>query len=299
MNLRRTHESPLVFDIILVCVAIFGFVIAQKSFLAAGWWNIVGICAIIGECILLYGSCIEPRCIVVKKYREALIPHPAEWVRILFFSDFHAGGYKSAAWYARVVEKAKTLDADIIIMGGDYVVDISTPIKDLGAFATLKGKIGKYYVMGNHDLVDHPAEIRDALETWGYIWIEKKILRLEKQGRSFDLAGISDPWFDDARIPKRQDADMPHITISHEPDVLMDYVGGETDLMLCGHTHGGQIRFPIIGPMVIPTRIGRGLDRGRKVFHKITCIISPGLGESDIRACLLNPPSIVCVDIGV
>ncbi len=300
MDLRKSHETPQAFDAFLVGVALFGAFVAWRSFAAGGAWDALGLAALVGECLLAWGCFIEPRRITIKRYREALVTEPKAWVRLVFLSDLHAGDFKPASWYAKVVEKAKTLDADILISGGDLVVDANGPIVDLESFKTLRGKIGTYYVMGNHDLVDRPQGIREALETWGFTCIEDKVLRLEKDGRVFDLAGVSDPWFGDPVIPRRRATDIPHVTISHEPDLLMDLQKGDTDLMLSGHTHGGQVRLPLIGSLYpIPCKLGRRVDRGRKTVNGVTCIISQGLGESDGRIRLFAPPQIICVEIGI
>ena len=300
MNIRESHESPLGFDLFLIGVAIFGAVVAWLCARAGGAWLALGAAALLGEMLLVYGSFIEPRRVVVLRYRERMVSKPKTWVRIVFLSDVHAGGFKPASWFTKVAHVTQSLKPDIAILGGDYVVDHSGPIHDLDVFASLTASIGKYYVMGNHDLVDMPQDIRAAVEAWGYECIEHRMLQLSKDDRRFDLLGMADPWFGNPSFIARTSRDIPHILISHEPDMLMDLVKGDTDVMISGHTHGGQVRLPLIGALYpIPARLGRLVDQGRKVVNGIPCIISNGLGESDGRLRLCAPPSILCIDVGI
>lgn len=300
MNLRESQETPFAFDAFLISVALFGAMVAWLSFTAGQWWNLLGVAAVFGEFLLIWGCFIEPKLILIVRYREALVENPKTWIRLVFLSDLHAGGFKPAAWYARVTQKVQSLSPDIVVMGGDLVVDVSAPIVDLASLQQIRASIGKFYVMGNHDLVDDPQYIRNSLETWGYVCLEDKTLRLEKDGHACDLAGVSDPWFGNPASIQRSSKNVPHITISHEPDMLLDLAKGDTDLMISGHTHGGQVRFPLFGALwPIPAKLGRRVDKGRKVVNGIPCIISNGLGETDGRLRLFTPPHIVCIELGI
>lgn len=300
MNLQESQETPFAFDAFLVCVTIFGGIVAWLSFSAGLWWNLLGIAAMLGECLLIWGCFIEPKLIVITRYRESLVENPKTWVRLVFLSDLHAGGFKQAAWYAHMSQKVQSLSPDIVVMGGDLVVDLGAPITDLASIQTIRASLGKLYVMGNHDLVDDPQFIRTSLEKWGYVCVEDKTVRLEKDGCAFDLAGVSDPWFGNPAIIQRSSKQVPHVTISHEPDMLLDLAKGDTDLMISGHTHGGQVRFPLLGALwPIPAKLGRRVDQGRKVVNGIPCIISNGLGETDGRLRLFAPPQIVCIELGI
>ena len=90
------------------------------------------------------------------------------------------------------------------------------------------------------------------------------------------------------------------MTISHEPDAALDLKEGDTDLLLSGHTHGGQIRLPFIGSIVkIPSILGRKADEGKKVVNGVPVIVSEGVAETDIRSRLFCPPEIMVVDVGI
>jgi hypothetical protein len=82
--------------------------------------------------------------------------------------------------------------------------------------------------------------------------------------------------------------------------LLLDLKEKETDLVLAGHTHSGQVRLPFVGPLVpVPAILGRAVDRGRKVVNGVPAIISNGLGESDGRLRLFSPPQIVLIEVGI
>lgn len=300
MDLRKPHHHPFAFDAFLIFLGACGAVIAWLSYTSGEWWLLLSFAAFLGEALLIYGVWIEPRNLTVKRYREALVDAPKVWIRFVFLSDLHAGGFHPAPWYARIAQIAAGLKPDVVVLGGDYVADRYEPINDLQPFASLIAPLGKYFVMGNHDAIDWPQKIRETLTSYGYADLTHRTVTLSRQGRTCELYGIDDTWYGDPQWTVRTSATLPHITISHEPDVLLDLRAGQTDLVLSGHTHGGQVRLPLLGALwPVPTKLGRALDRGRKVVNDIPCIISNGLGETDGRIRLCSPPQIVVIEIGM
>jgi hypothetical protein len=124
---------------------------------------------------------------------------------------------------------------------------------------------------------------------------------IKKDARTLELTALDDCWHGRPIVPPfRTSKDVPHVTISHEPDVALDFRPGDTDLMICGHTHGGQIRLPVIGTIAgLPTYLGRKADNGRKIINGIPIVISGGCGETDLRPRLFCPPEITVVEVGI
>jgi uncharacterized protein len=286
MNLRTTHDRRRFFDAVLVVCACICVLL----------WPI----GIIGLVVLSYAIFIEPRRLTVQKYREALVREPKIWIRIAFLSDFHAGGFQRKNWYAKIAREVHAQHPDLIVLGGDYVVDRVEAMEELAPLAELTAPLGKVFVLGNHDFLDRPQEIRAALTSYGYTDVTNHLKVIERAGRALDVQGVDDHWYGNPKKFRRASKDRPHLTISHEPDILLDLKEGDTDLILSGHTHGGQIRLPWIGAIwPIPAKLGRLVDHGRKRMHGITCVISNGLGETDGRIRLLAPPQIVIVEVGI
>lgn len=300
MNLRESHEHPFAFDAFLAAVAVVGFLVAWRSFAAGGMWSALGVLALVGEALLAYGVFVEPRRIAVVRYREPLVPSPSVWMRIVFLSDLHAGSFRRATWFERIAHEAQALQPDVVILGGDYVADHADPVTELRPLADLRAPLGRFFVLGNHDFLDRPQDIRAAVSSFGFEDLTNRSVTVERSGRRVELHGVDDHWHGRPEPFVRPSPKFPHVTVAHEPDVLLDLSEGATDLVLSGHTHGGQVRLPAVGPLwPIPSALGRAVDRGRKVMHGIPCIISNGLGETDGRMRLFSPPEIVVVEIGI
>ena len=299
-NLRHTHDRSFWFDLLSGALAVIGALVMWLTFRMGGAWDVLGAFALLGECLLVYGTWIEPQRLHVTTIRRKLVADPTTWIRIVFLSDLHAGAFHPVSWYERIAQEASALCPDLVLLGGDYVIDRAEPIGDLKALSTIQARLGKYYVLGNHDLVDRPGEIRRALTSFGYADLTNRQVSVSSNGRTCELQGVDDIWFGKVKRFKRSSATLPHITLSHEPDLLMDLTEGDTDLVLIGHSHGGQVRLPGLGAVwPIPAKLGRAVDQGEKTIHGIACIISNGLGESDSRLRLFCPPEILVVEVGI
>ncbi len=300
MNLRKSHDRSRGFDVFLVIVALVGFVSIWFGSSLGGFWNLLALAALLGELLLAYGIWIEPNRLVVTRYREPLASDPKIWLRVAFLSDLHAGAFRGRDWYERIAREVASLAPDLVIFGGDYVQDRAEPVADLKPFASLAPRLGKFFVLGNHDYMDRPQDVRAAVASLGYEDLTNRTAVIRADGRTFELHGVDDLWYGNPKRFARSSHLVPHLLISHEPDTLMDLKEGDTDLTLVGHTHGGQVRLPFLGSLwPIPTKLGRAVDHGRRIVNGIRCLVSNGLGETDGRMRLLDRPEILLVEIGV
>jgi predicted MPP superfamily phosphohydrolase len=290
-----------VFDFAIVSLAAIFILVAYFAYRAGGAWMIVGILSVVGLLALAHSVFLGPRRLTVTKYRERLVHHPGAWVRIVFISDFHTGGFRNADWYERMAHEAQSLDPDILFLGGDFCVDSPRYLDHLRSLERVTARLGRYFVLGNHDFFEDPVAIRRAVESWGFSDLTNSSITLSKEGHFFQLTALDDCLFGAPIVPPfRASAELPHITIAHEPDGVMDMSKDDTDLYLAGHTHGGQVRLPIIGALLpIPSKLGRRVDCGRKMINQIRLIVSRGTGEVDFRARLFCSPEIMVVEVGI
>ena len=141
----------------------------------------------------------------------------------------------------------------------------------------LRGRLGQYAILGNHDHRTRPGRARRALRRAGFADLEGRWTRLETDGSTLAIGGTSEPWgpaIDYAAIPP---ADF-RLLLSHSPDQFPRAAAKGVDLVLAGHNHGGQVRLPVLGPILMPSRYSRHFDRGffragRSLLH-----VSQGLG---------------------
>jgi predicted MPP superfamily phosphohydrolase len=257
---------------------------------------------------------------------------PRQWpadfpLRIAVIADIHAcDPWMSLDRIETIVERTNALNADVIVMLGDYVaghrhVTRFIPAREWATvLAGLKAPLGVHAILGNHDYWDDKAVqragqgttvARRALEAVGIPVYENDVQRLTKDGRSFWLAGLGDQLaylparrfrqvghvgVDDlgATLAKVTD-DAPVILLAHEPDVARR-VPSRVALQLSGHTHGGQVRLLGWSPAV-PVKHGMRLAYGH-MRTRCDVIVSGGLGCSIMPFRLGVPPEIVLVSLG-
>jgi predicted MPP superfamily phosphohydrolase len=257
---------------------------------------------------------------------------PPQWsadfqLKIAVITDLHAcDPWMSLDHIQAVVDRTNALDADIIVMLGDYVAGHRHVTRFIPAnewapvLAGLKAPFGVHAILGNHDWWEDkkvqregqgPTKSRLALEAVGIPVYENDAVRLTKDGRPFWLAGLGDQL---AYVPARRfrpvhrigvddlaatlgkvTDDAPVILLAHEPDVAMR-VPARVALQLSGHTHGGQVRLFGWSP-VVPSRYGNRMAYGH-MRANCDVIVSGGIGCSIMPFRLGVPPEIVLVTLG-
>ncbi len=255
---------------------------------------------------------------------------PPQWpagfrLKIAAIADLHAcDPWMSLERIERIVERTNALQADIVVLLGDYVAGHRhiTRLIPAGEWAPvlagLKAPLGVHAILGNHDWWEDkivqregqgPTVARRALEAAGIPVYENDAKRLSKNGRPFWLAGLGDQLayiparhfrpvrrigVDDlgATLAKVTDS-APVVLLAHEPDVAAR-VPARVALQLSGHTHGGQVRLLGWSPI---TPSGPELAYGH-IRKNCDVIVSGGLGCSIMPFRLGVPPEIVLVTLG-
>jgi len=289
----------------------------------------VGALSAVGVSTAAYGVGIEP---VLRLDVTRYHPTPRQWpadfpLKIAVVTDIHAcDPWMSLERIEAIVERTNGLNADIIVLLGDYVAGLRRVTRFIPAnewakvLAGLKAPLGVHAVMGNHDYWDDkavqqaghgPTVAHRALQAVGIPVYENDVVRLTKDGRPFWLAGLGDqlaylPAARLRRVPRfgvddltgtlaKVTDDAPVILLAHEPDIALR-VPSRVALQLSGHTHGGQIRLLGWSPAVAPKH-GIRLAYGHFRF-KCDLIVSGGLGCSIMPVRFGVPPEIVEVTLG-
>ena len=224
-----------------------------------------------------------------------------EGLRIAHISDLHMTGSLGPAWYQIVADQVNQLQADVIAITGDLVEKEACWPWLADSLGTLRAKYGVYFIMGNHDYyidTDHTSKL---LEDQGLICLSQRWIETAWNDIPVILAGNERPWSsqvtDLSGAPAKNSEGSPlRLILMHTPDEFAWACDHEADLALAGHTHGGQLRFPLLGPIVCPSRFGTRyacgvFRRGNTVMH-VTRGIS---GKTPLRwNC---PPEIALLEL--
>ncbi|MGF9563421.1 metallophosphoesterase [Neorhizobium sp. JUb45] len=260
--------------------------------------------------------------------RHALRPNgwtPGLKLRIVALADVHAcNPWMTIDRIRQICATANGLDADIILLLGDYVAatdmvtDHVAPAEWASALATLKAPLGVHAILGNHDYwhddtfqqyPQGPSLAHEALKSVGIATYVNQAARLEKDGKPFWLAGLGDQMalrgrrlagLDDLPKTVSQITDTaPAILMAHEPDIFtqMDDASKNIGLVLSGHTHGGQIN--IFGWRPVAASAGsRRYPAGHYREFGRDLIVSRGLGCSVLPIRIGSRPEINVIELG-
>jgi predicted MPP superfamily phosphohydrolase len=189
------------------------------------------------------------------------LPAALDGLQIVQLSDFHFSPCFQRQFFEAVVGASIDWRADLILVTGD-VVDHRDAVpwieKVLGP---LESRLGKFAVLGNHDQEHDTDAILHELGRAGFETLSGQWSVLEFDGTTLAIGGTSAPWgpaIDPSQVPPAGF----RILLSHTPDLLYQADSWGVDLMFAGHNHGGQIRLPLVGPVFMPSRYSRRLDRG-------------------------------------
>lgn len=210
-------------------------------------------------------------------------------------SDLHLGQYKGDKYFSRVVTELNELDPEFILFAGDFVYSIDpTKIeKTFAPFADLNMPI--YAVLGNHDMAPAgellDSSLSEILESYGVTWIDNQSVIQD----DIQILGVGELWNHEADISvfEKVKEELINIVVVHNPDASYLFPEESVDLVLAGHTHGGQIRIPIIYKWVVPTSYDWGKAQGSYEILGNSLFITSGLGEIGLPLRLFNPPEII------
>lgn len=208
-------------------------------------------------------SFIEPR--RLKVYRPTVeipgLPQAFDGLRLAQLTDVHHGPAVGLEYVEQAVELANGLEPDVIALTGDYIsVSSAFTAPCMGALGSLRAPLGVHGVLGNHDHWHDPDVTRDEMACAGIIELTNEGRWIERQGQGLYLAGVGDLWEDNQRLEQALER-VPHdaaaILLSHNPDYNEHMDDRRVKLMLAGHTHGGQVRLPLVGAPIHPSDYGQ------------------------------------------
>lgn len=259
-----------------------------------------------GVGVALYGATHGRHEIEVVRRTIAIRNLPDAFVgfRLVQVSDIHLVEWTEPWFLQRTVDQVNAMNPDLVTLTGDFISrgprSLTVTYKAMPVCAEILSTIRcpwKYGVLGNHDAMAAPRLVTEMLRDRGIPVLINKFVPIERGSKRLWLCGIDDaaagvPYLTDA-VPARPDA--PVILMAHEPD-FADHVRKHprfplVDLMLSGHSHGGQIRLPWVGPLVLPP-LGQKYVAGHYQVQHMQLYVNRGLGTVGIPMRLNCAPEI-------
>lgn len=207
------------------------------------------------------------------------LPPALDGLTLVQVTDLHFSHCYRREFFEVVADEAARWDADLVAFTGDLLDDPLTMDWVEPVFSKLRGRLGQYAILGNHDHRLRPGRARRAMRRAGFVDLEGRWERIEIDGATLALGGTSAPWGNPIDYTAMADADF-RVVLSHSPDQFPRAASAGVELVLAGHNHGGQVRLPIFGPILMPSRYSRHFDRGffRSKGGASTLYVSQGVG---------------------
>lgn len=274
---------------------------------------------------LSYAYFVEPQRLVVRHETIKTGNWDSEFdgLRIAMLSDIHGGSnYMTADRLKEIVSKTNEQNADIIVMLGDFVsqkyvgevgkrplkmspADIADNLKGL------KSTYGVFSVMGNHDGEFGEDKVAAEFTRVGYKVLQNEVATIQKNNKTLRILGTKDhlrltkSW-KETSADLKQIADTSGegklIVLQHSPDVFPIVTGDlsispDLTLFLAGHTHGGQVWFPVFGRMIVPSSFGQKYAYGHVRQNSVDLFVTSGVGMSVLPIRFMVPPEIVVLTV--
>lgn len=259
--------------------------------------------AVGGGSVYGYGSLIGRHRVVVetRKLRLPLGESGPHQLRAVHMSDFHFDPLHETEYLENCISRANDLHADVAFFTGDFITSRSRRIDDL---AEILGRIqapgGAFACLGNHDYIDGANVIVQSFRRQGIETLQNQHTRVHCGGGELVVAGLNSAWsshpswFEASRGMSMTDR---AIVLVHEPDFAKNIPHDKrASLQLSGHTHGGQVCVPGLGPLRLPTW-GKNFTSGLFDVNGKALYVTRGLGTMHIPLRLFCPPEITCLDI--
>lgn len=243
---------------------------------------------------LTYAVRVEPTWLEVNRFDVPIEGLPGEFrgFKIVQMSDFHGGRLVTSTYLDEAVELAQQQQGDVVVLTGDFIhkgnVHVDRVAESLGR---LRAPLGVFAVLGNHDFSvrnalgirryrDLHLEVEAALTARGIAVLRNQCVTFRRADDTLHLAGLEDLW---SRVcnPEASLAglspDEPRVVLAHNPLTIEHLSGRRCDLMLSGHTHGGQVMVPGLGRLALGPG-GRRFSAGMYRVGKSWLYVNKGIG---------------------
>jgi predicted MPP superfamily phosphohydrolase len=227
------------------------------------------------------------------------LPRAWDGLTVLHVSDLHLSGVPPQAWYDHLLDRCAAWRPDLVAVTGD-IADHDEHLPWIEpTLGRLRWNVAGFAILGNHDYWYDFAGIRRHLEATGLRYLGNGWQQIMVRGEPLVVIGQERPWNRDGPDLSGCPAGPFRLCLSHTPDNLPWARRHGVDLMLSGHVHGGQVRLPLVGSVLVPSKYGRRYDCG--VFEEGPTVlhVSRGLGgEHPLRFRCLPEVTLLTLRCG-
>ncbi|MDB4938176.1 MAG: metallophosphoesterase [Labilithrix sp.] len=216
-------------------------------------------------------------------------------------SDLHIGAFHPLWWARRWSRSSNALGADLVVVTGDMVTSGVAFHEDIAELlGELRAKDGVYAIMGNHDYFGEGEPLVSLLRGRGVHVLRNDSTVLERDGAKLFLTGVDDTWTKranlDAALEKRPNG-VPTVLLAHDPDAFPSAAARKVDVVLSGHTHGGQVAVPFLSRFVNASKLAHRFHIGRYQQGDSTLYVHGGLGTTGPPVRIGVAPSIALITL--
>jgi len=252
----------------------------------------------------IYSFLVEPGLVRVESVSLKLrrLTSGFSGIRMAQISDIHMGGWMNAEHLQNVVNLVVAQKPDVLLFTGDFLIghvfdaDSEQAVRDLITILTpLAASFPSFAILGNHDYWTDPEAVREVLRSCNIADLTNTVFTMTRGAEKLHLCGVDDIWEGDVRMDNvlgQIANDGAAILLAHEPDFAdTSAATGRFDLQVSGHSHGGQVVIPFIGPPILPY-LGRKYPSGLYQVGKMYQYTSRGVGMGRLPVRFNCPPEI-------
>ncbi len=320
IQIRDTrHKSLLIRAGGLTSVAVGGLL----GYLAAGtWWLLAPVAVLIvaalgeirrliawrryrgAEPVAVHGPAIRltrPRTttdLAVRRYAIAAPGWRGPALRVAHVSDLHLNSHLPLAYYEDALRSVAETQPDLVFFTGDFVSYARYAALLPRVLPLARGRLGTFGILGNHDHWADAGAVAEAVTASGVTLLANGGMRIAAgDGASVLVAGCELPWSRAPWQPPIPAAGELPLLLTHTPDNVYWLSRLGFAAIFAGHYHGGQIRLPGLGSLVVPSRYGRRFDHGHFVMNGTHLFVTAGVGSAEPPVRLWCLPDVFIVDI--
>ena len=260
----------------------------------------IGYLILIGIVTILYAMFIEPDLLRVIHYDFPHSKIQAQPIKVVQFSDTHIGDFFTIEELQKVVDKINEQEADLVLFTGDLMDDASVyqgSIEEIGTvLSNIQSKFGNYAVFGNRDYGGGAERFYEELmESAGFHVLLNNHETINVNGTTISLFGADDArigYYNAKQTMQGIEEENFNLLLVHEPDLVDDFIDYPVDLVVAGHSHGGQVYIPFVGPLLTTTLAEKYVRGLYDINENLSLYVNTGIGNTRVPFRLFNVPQI-------